>query len=82
MEILAKDEAKEIVSNLDLKPISVYADCVQRDYVKVMAEEKKFRKMHKKPEPIVEIEIEQPIEVAEPVAIEPEHEVVIEKENK
>ena len=79
MEILTKDEAKEIVSNLDLKPMTVYADCVQRDYAKVMVEEKKSRKLHKKQEQIVDIKIEQPIIVVEPVVIEPAHEVVLEE---
>lgn len=78
MEFLSKDEAKEIISNLDLKPIGVYADCVQRDYAKVMAEEKKLRKAHKKIEPVVEIEpvIEQLIEITE------SHEVVKKEENE
>ena len=80
MSRLTKHEAKEIISSLDLKPIDVYVDCVKRDYAKVMAEEKKSRKA-KKPEPVVEVELEQPIVVAEPVA-QPEHEVVIEKENE
>jgi hypothetical protein len=80
MGYLTKPEAQAIISNLELKPIDTYAECVKRDYAKVMAEEKKQKKSYKKIEPIVEIEsvIEQP-EVAEPVAIEPEsHEVVTE----
>ena len=77
MDFLTKDEAKDIVSALELKSIDVYADCVQRDYAKVMEEEKKSRKFSKKIEPVVEIEpiIEQPIDVAE------SHEVV-KKENE
>ena len=76
MELLTKDEAKAIVSDLDIKPIDAYVYCVQRDYAKVMKEEKKSRKFTEKQEPVVEIEqvIEQP-EVAE------SHEVVI-KENE
>lgn len=86
MSSLTKSEAKEIISSLALKPIDVYVACVQRDYAKVMHEEKKHRKV-KKFEPVVEIapmiELEQPTEVAELVAIMPEsHEVVIEKENE
>ncbi len=41
MNMLSKSEAKEIISNLDLKPIDAYVACVQRDYNKVMADEKK-----------------------------------------
>ena len=84
MNLISKSEAKEIISTLDLKPIDAYVACVQRDYAKVMESEKKPRKI-KKVEPIVEeeiVEIEPIIEIAEPVAIEPEsHEVVI-KENE
>lgn len=41
MNRLTKEEAKSIISELDLKPIESYAQCVQRDYAIVMAEEKK-----------------------------------------
>ena len=41
MSRLTKDEAKEIISSLNLKPIDAYASCVQRDYDKIMFEEKK-----------------------------------------
>lgn len=81
MNLLTKQEAKEIISSLDLKPIDTYVGCVQRDYTKVMHEEKKPRKA-KKPEFVFDIEeavIEQPIVVAEPEATEPEHEVVLEE---
>lgn len=97
MSMLSKSEAKLIVSELDLKPIDVYVACVQRDYAKVMAEEKKPKRgkrfemnifdetMGIKPEVvkhIVEEKIEQTVEVAETVAAKASHEVVIEKENK
>lgn len=96
MELTTKDEAKEIISSLDLKPIDTYAACVQRDYAKVMAEERKSRKF-KKPDPVeiepiiepeepivepepVDVQIEQPI-VAEFVAIEPTvHEVILKED--
>lgn len=69
MEFILKDEAKSIISALDLKPIESYVSCVQRDYAKVMAEERKPRKAHK---PIIEqAEIE--------MVIEPSHEVVTEE---
>ena len=76
MDFLTKDEAKEIVSTLSLKPIDVYVNCVQRDYAKVMAEESKFKRGKR-------IEMK-PIDDAmiEPVALELEHEVVIEKEKE
>jgi hypothetical protein len=82
MNLLTKAEAKEIISALELKPIDAYVACVQRDYAKVMAEEKKPRKI-KKIEPIVEIApiVEQLEEVAEPVVAEPIHEVIL-KENE
>lgn len=82
MDFLTKSEAKSIISELDLKPLVAYADCVQRDYAKVMAEERKAKKTHKKVDPIIEIEpiVEQPEEVAEPVVEEPTvHEVVLEE---
>ena len=73
MSMLTKSEAKSIISELDLKPIDAYVDCVKRDYSKVMEPDKKIRKPYKKFEPI-EIQMEQPI-VAE-VAVEPEYEVI------
>lgn len=41
MNFITKSEAKSIISELDLEPIEHYVKCVQRDYAKVMAEEKK-----------------------------------------
>lgn len=41
MNLMNKPEAKEIISGLDLKPLDVYVACVQRDYEKVMTEDKK-----------------------------------------
>ena len=38
---LTKSEAKSVILDLDLKPIESYSQFVQRDYAKVMAEEKK-----------------------------------------
>lgn len=77
MSILTKSEARAVISDLDLKPMDEYVDCVQRDYAKVMTVEKKARKTSKKIAPVVEADlIKKPVEVVEPVAIEPEHEVV------
>lgn len=91
---ITKSEAKSIISELDLKQIDTYAQCVQRDYAKVMTEEKKpkrGKRVETKPvddaadipkevveSVIEEIKIEQPI-VAEPVVTEPIHEVVLQE---
>lgn len=40
MGLLSKIDAKEILSKIELKPIETYAECVQRDLAKVMAEDK------------------------------------------
>lgn len=80
MNRLTKAEAKSIISELNLKPIEAYASCVQRDYAKVMAEEKK-PKRNKRIEikPVDEvIDIEQAIIES---VIEEAHEVV-EQENE
>lgn len=74
MSMLTKPEAKSIISALDLKPIDAYVTCIQRDYANIMEPVKKPRKS-RKIEPI-EVQLEQPEEVAE------SHEVVIEKENE
>ena len=97
MSMLTKSEAKDIIASLDLKPIGSYVPCVQRDYAKVMAEEKKpnrGKRIEIKPvdeaidvpkeviEELIENKIEQPIEVVETVEEETTaHEVVI-KENE
>lgn len=83
MSMLTKAEAKSIISELDLKPIDTYVDCVKRDYSKVMEQDKKIRKPYKKTDLIVEeIKIEQPIEVAETVVEKPTEYEVVEKENE
>lgn len=94
MNLLSKSEAKEIISATNLKPIDAYVACVQRDYNKVMAADKKpkrGKRIEIQPidevadiqaeilEPVLEVK---PVEVANIVAIEHEsHEVVI-KENE
>lgn len=100
MNRLTKAEAKSIILDLDLKPIESYVSCVQRDYAKVMAEEKKSKRGKRAEiQPVddainiskevvesiveeVEIKIEQPISVAEPVAEEPESHEVVKQENE
>ncbi len=81
MDMITKSEAKFIISKLDLKPLATYADCVQRDYAKVVAHEPKPKKAQKIVEPVIEVApVEQPEQVAEP-AVEVVHEVV-EQENE
>lgn len=77
MDRLSKPEAKSIISELDLKPIESYVPFIQRDYAKVMTEEKKFKRGKRieiKPidefadiEPVVEIE--QPLDVVVPEVV-------------
>lgn len=80
MSRLTKSEAKEIISALTLKPIDVYASCVQRDYAKVFEPAKKSRKI-KKLEPIVEVETEPVMAIIEqPVEDVAVHEVILKEE--
>lgn len=44
MERLTKSEAKATILELDLKPIESYSQFVQRDYAKLMAEDKKIKR--------------------------------------
>lgn len=81
MGILSKDDAKSIISELDLKPIDSYANCVQRDYAKVMEEEKKPKRGKRiEIKPIDEAIIDVEPEIIE-VAVEKSYEVV-EQENE
>jgi hypothetical protein len=81
MSYLTKTEAKSIILELDLKPIESYAQCVQRDYAKVMANEKKPKRGKRiEIQPIDEVvDIEQ---VVVESIVEESHEVVIEKEKE
>lgn len=89
MSRLTKSEAKEIISEMNLKPIDAYVACVQRDYAKVMEPEKKSRKA-KKLTPVVEVatvveetdvESNLIIEPVEAVVEEPTvHEVILKEE--
>ena len=84
MNHLTKHEAKSIISELDLKPIDTYVDCVKRDYNKVMVEEKK-PKRNKRIEikPIDEFIGLEPVIVNEVLpVVEESHEVIIKKENE
>ena len=95
MNRLTKSEAKSIISEIDLQPIDTYVACVQRDYAKVMTEDKKPKRGKRieikpmddaidVPKEIVESVVEELVEqqiVAEPVVEEPVYEVV-EQENE
>jgi hypothetical protein len=85
MSRLSKSEAKEAISSLELKPIDVYVACVQRDYAKVMAEEKKPKRgKHIEIKPIDEVADVKPTIVEKIIeqVVEESHEVVVEKENE
>lgn len=70
MNRLTKQEAKEIISSLDLKPIDYYVSCVQRDYAKVMEPEKKPKRGKRiEIKPIDEV-MDLPKEVVEPIVKE------------
>ena len=85
MAMLSKSDAKSIISELGLKSIDTYADCVKRDYAKVMAEDKK-PKRGKRSElklfddfvGLVKTEQEKQV-VTEQIIEEPTHEVVLEE---
>ena len=91
MNRITKAEAKSIIEGLDLKSSDAYVKHIQRDYDIVMAEEKKPKRgkraemkildevMEIEPDVIEPIAEEQPIEVAEQVALEPAHEVILEE---
>lgn len=95
MNRLTKDEAKSIISSLDLKPIDSYVACVQRDYAKVIDSDKKddieIDETVIEEEPfivnvdakITEItEDEVTVEVTPRHKAKKRHEVVIKKENE
>lgn len=69
-----KAEAKEIISALNLKPISEYAQCVQKDLGVILKEDPKPRRTRR-------AEIKPVDEVADtiPAIIEETHEVVIQE---
>lgn len=98
MNHLTKPEAISIIKEIDLKPIESYVPCVQRDYAKVMTEDKKPKRGKRAEmkiiideamdlpkeivESIVEEKVERPI-VAEPVVEESTvHEVVLQENNE
>ena len=78
MEFLTKEEAKDIVSKLELKPIDTYVDCVKRDYAKVMEEDPKPKRGKRiEVQPVDEVVPETVIdEVINAVIDEESHEVV------
>lgn len=79
---ITKSDAKSVILELDLKPLESYSQFIQKEYSKIMAEEKKPKRGKRAETPIIdevaEIKIEQPV-VAELVAEEPIHVVVLEE---
>lgn len=73
----SKAEAKTIISALDIKPIDTYVECVKRDYVKVMMEDKKPKRGKRS-----ELKIFDDAMNIEPAAVEPESHVVVLEEKK
>ena len=47
MNMISKEEAKETISGLNLKPHTEYVDCVQRDLKNILEEPKKEEKTFK-----------------------------------
>ena len=66
MNFITKLEAKSIISELDLQPIESYASCVQRDYAKVMTDEKKPKRGKR-----AEMKIFDEVMDVEPEVVEP-----------
>lgn len=77
MNRLTKSDAKSIISDLDLKQMNTYAECVQRDYAKVMSEDKKLKRNKR-----IEIKQDQYVEFKEQMVIEPTAHEVVKKENE
>lgn len=98
MNRLTKSEAMSIISELDLQSIESYSSCVQRDYAKVMAEEKKPKRGKRAEmkiiideamdvEPEVVRTIVEKLVIEQPVevaeqAVEAAHEVVLQENNE
>lgn len=74
---LTKEEAKEIISDIKLKPIESYSPCVQRDLKVILAEEKKSRRI--RPVMIETPVIERVESTIIEEAVETEYEVVKEE---
>lgn len=69
---LSKEEAQNVIRGLTIKPIEAYVDCVQRDYTKVMKNDKKTKKNKK----VVETVETNPTESIEEIMAEPIIEMV------
>jgi hypothetical protein len=77
MNHLTKSEAKSIISEIDLKSIESYVPCVQRDYAKVMVEDKKPKRGKR-----IEIKpVDESIEI-EPTVVEPTIESIVEESHE
>ena len=79
MNFITKQEAKSVISELDLEPIESYVRCVQRDYAKVMEPEKKPKRGKRieiqSVDEIMDLEQENVASIIEPI-VEKSHEVV------
>lgn len=70
MNRLSKDEAKSVISELDLKPIESYVSFIQEDYAKVMEEEKKSKRGRRIEMPVIDEVMDLPKEVVESIVEE------------
>ena len=70
MNFITKSEAKSVILELDLRPIESYAKCVQRDYSKIMIDEKKPKRGKREEINIIDEVIEVEPEVVDQVITE------------
>lgn len=81
MNMLTRAEAKEIISNLDLKKNDEYVACVQRDLKNIMVEDKKPKRNKRIEIKPIDDAMNIELAVVEAVDTDPVHEVVL-KENE
>ena len=70
MSMLSKSEAKSIITDLDLKPIDKYVECVKRDYAKVMTEDKKPKRNKRIEIKHIDEAMEIEAKMADPIVVE------------
>ena len=76
---LTKEEAKSSILELGIKPIDSYSVSIQRDLRNIMTEDKKQKRGKRAELKVLNEAMEVKSEIAELVAIEPVHEVVLEE---
>ena len=76
---LTREEAKASILELNIKAVDSYSASIQRDLKNIMAEDKKHKRGKRAELKILDEAMEVKLEIAEPVAIEPIHEVVLEE---